>query len=134
MSLLFNPCHLLLHNNTLTSSFYLIQLGLFWSSHQRFFRSLCIASKVNHAISLSKKALEEDKCVVIGLQSTGEAASKAAAEIAGFNDDQGGLGFVSAPGEDIKRVCCFCSSDISLIESLMQLTIFLSCLPAYRPS
>lgn len=45
----------------------------FWASHQRFFKYMCIAAKVPEAIALSKKALEDGKCVVIGLQSTGEA-------------------------------------------------------------
>lgn len=45
----------------------------FWASHQRFFKYLCIASKVQHAIRLAKEALKEEKAVVIGLQSTGEA-------------------------------------------------------------
>ncbi|KAI1293580.1 Protein strawberry notch -like protein 1 [Halotydeus destructor] len=47
--------------------------GQFWASHQRFFKYLCIASKVKHAVQLSREALKSDKCVVIGLQSTGEA-------------------------------------------------------------
>ena len=43
--------------------------GQFWGSHQRFFRSLCIASKVDKAIELAKKAVNEDgHCCVIGLQ------------------------------------------------------------------
>nr|CAD7429285.1 unnamed protein product [Timema monikensis] len=47
--------------------------GQFWASHQRFFKYLCIAAKVNHAIAVAKEAVECGKCVVIGLQSTGEA-------------------------------------------------------------
>ncbi len=53
--------------------------ALFWSPHQRFFRSLCIASKVNKAISLTKEALKDGHCTVNGLQSTGEARAKGAA-------------------------------------------------------
>ena len=45
----------------------------FWASHQRFFKYMCIAAKVPETIRLTKRALEEGKCVVIGLQSTGEA-------------------------------------------------------------
>lgn len=45
----------------------------FWASHQRFFKYMCIAAKVPQAVALSRKALEEGKCVVVGLQSTGEA-------------------------------------------------------------
>lgn len=47
--------------------------GQFWSSHQRFFKYLCLACKVPSVVELAKKALNSNKCVVIGLQSTGEA-------------------------------------------------------------
>ncbi|XP_014663996.1 PREDICTED: protein strawberry notch homolog 1-like [Priapulus caudatus] len=47
--------------------------GQFWSAHQRFFKYLCIAAKVKHAVRLSRDAVKNGKCVVIGLQSTGEA-------------------------------------------------------------
>ena len=47
--------------------------GQFWSSHQRFFKYLCMACKVPYVVELSKSALLNKKCVVIGLQSTGEA-------------------------------------------------------------
>lgn len=47
--------------------------GQFWSSHQRFFKYLCLACKVPCVVELAKKALKNNKCVVIGLQSTGEA-------------------------------------------------------------
>ncbi|XP_011502559.1 PREDICTED: protein strawberry notch [Ceratosolen solmsi marchali] len=47
--------------------------GQFWSSHQRFFKYLCIAAKVKYAVSVAHEAVKCGKCVVIGLQSTGEA-------------------------------------------------------------
>lgn len=47
--------------------------GQFWSAHQRFFKYLCIASKVGHAVAVAREAVKCGKCVVIGLQSTGEA-------------------------------------------------------------
>ncbi|CAH0713438.1 unnamed protein product, partial [Brenthis ino] len=47
--------------------------GQFWSAHQRFFKYLCIASKVNQAVVTAREAVKCGKCVVIGLQSTGEA-------------------------------------------------------------
>ena len=40
---------------------------------QRFFKYLCIAAKVPEVVRLAKKALVDGKCIVIGLQSTGEA-------------------------------------------------------------
>jgi len=47
--------------------------GQFWSSHQRFFKYLCIAAKVKHTVGVAREAIKCGKCVVIGLQSTGEA-------------------------------------------------------------
>eukprot|EP00985_Skeletonema_marinoi_P001893 scaffold767_cov144-Skeletonema_marinoi.AAC.11 len=94
------------HTSFMLIFFLFCTSGLFWSAHQRFFRSLCIASKVDTAISLAKKALADGNCCVIGLQSTGEARSKGAAAAAGINEDSGGSfeDFVSAPNEDLKRI------------------------------
>lgn len=41
----------------------------------RFFRQLCTAAKVPHIIALTRRALAEGHCVVIGLQSTGARSS-----------------------------------------------------------
>merc|ERR1719193_1325865 len=54
--------------------------GQFWSSHQRFFKYLCIASKVKHVCQISEDEQRHGKCVVIGLQSTGEARTIEAVE------------------------------------------------------
>ena len=40
---------------------------------------MCIGMKVDLAIKEAQEALENDMCVVIGLQSTGEARAKAVA-------------------------------------------------------
>uniref|UniRef100_A0AAY4EDB4 Protein strawberry notch homolog 2 n=1 Tax=Denticeps clupeoides TaxID=299321 RepID=A0AAY4EDB4_9TELE len=50
--------------------------GQFWSSHQRFFKYLCITAKVTSLVELAKKELDAGKCIVIGLQSTGEARTR----------------------------------------------------------
>ncbi|XP_060131316.1 protein strawberry notch homolog 2 isoform X4 [Zootoca vivipara] len=50
--------------------------GQFWSAHQRFFKYLCIAAKVRRLVELAKEELNKGKCVVIGLQSTGEARTR----------------------------------------------------------
>ncbi|KAM7012939.1 strawberry notch homolog 2b isoform 2-T2 [Tautogolabrus adspersus] len=50
--------------------------GQFWASHQRFFKYLCIAAKVRCLVELAKKELEAGKCIVIGLQSTGESRTR----------------------------------------------------------
>ncbi|XP_037040157.1 protein strawberry notch-like [Bradysia coprophila] len=47
--------------------------GQFWGAHQRFFKYLAISAKVDHAVKLTEEAVQAGKCVVIGLQSTGEA-------------------------------------------------------------
>ncbi|KAM9849316.1 strawberry notch homolog 2b [Aulostomus maculatus] len=50
--------------------------GQFWSSHQRFFKYLCIAAKVRCLVELAQKELEAGRCIVIGLQSTGESRTR----------------------------------------------------------
>ncbi|VDO24443.1 unnamed protein product [Haemonchus placei] len=47
--------------------------GQFWACHQRFFKYLCIAAKVDKCVQMARDAIKANKCVVIGLQSTGEA-------------------------------------------------------------
>ncbi|KAJ8425970.1 hypothetical protein Cgig2_009508 [Carnegiea gigantea] len=68
---------------------------LYWASHQRFFRHLCMSAKVPTVVALSKQALRENKCVVIGLQSTGEARTEEAVTKYGLELDD----FVSGPRE-----------------------------------
>ncbi|XP_010472790.1 PREDICTED: protein strawberry notch [Camelina sativa] len=68
---------------------------LYWSSHQRFFRHLCMSAKVPVTVRLAKKALSANKCVVIGLQSTGEARTEEAVTKYGLELDD----FVSGPRE-----------------------------------
>merc|ERR1712091_767624 len=77
-----------------------------WSGHLRFFRSLITAMKVPKLVELAKTALAEDKCVVIGLQSTGEAHAKrirekleAAAAAEDIQEDM-----LSAPQETLRYV------------------------------
>uniref|UniRef100_A0A8C1NCU8 Protein strawberry notch homolog 2 n=1 Tax=Cyprinus carpio TaxID=7962 RepID=A0A8C1NCU8_CYPCA len=50
--------------------------GQFWSSHQRFFKYLCIAGKVRRLVELAHTEMQHGKCIVIGLQSTGEARTR----------------------------------------------------------
>lgn len=57
--------------------------GQFWSAHQRFFKYLCIASKVRRVVQLAREEVDNGKCVVIGLQSTGEARTLEALEEGG---------------------------------------------------
>ena len=59
----------------------------FWGCHQRFFRQMCMAIKIPRAVEIAKEALAEGKCVVIGLQTTGEARLDDALN-AGANLDQ----------------------------------------------
>jgi hypothetical protein len=55
----------------------LVASRYYWGANQRFFRSLCVALKVPAAVAHANIALGEGMSVVIGLQSTGEAASRA---------------------------------------------------------
>ncbi|KAL8572547.1 hypothetical protein ACOMHN_040451 [Nucella lapillus] len=46
----------------------------YWGAHQRFFKQLCMGLKVPAVVKEASTALDAGQCVVIGLQSTGEAA------------------------------------------------------------
>lgn len=53
----------------------------YWSAHQRFFKEMCICSKIDEVVRQAKKYLESnDHAIVIGLQSTGEAGMEVALE------------------------------------------------------
>ena len=45
----------------------------YWGAHQRFYREMCLGVKCPKLVELAKEALANGMCVVIGLQSTGEA-------------------------------------------------------------
>ncbi|CAM9717560.1 unnamed protein product [Scytosiphon promiscuus] len=77
--------------------------SMYWAAHQRFFRAMCIAFKVEKAVEITNKALAENMCVVIGLQSTGESNMRDAVrrgdpQVTGHQD------FLSAPAEIMKRL------------------------------
>lgn len=46
----------------------------YWATQQRFFKLLCMSMKIPAVVRATKAALDAGHCVVIGLQSTGEAA------------------------------------------------------------
>jgi len=76
----------------------------FWAAHQRFFRHMCMAAKVPCVVKLAKEAIEAGKCVVIGLQSTGEAHT---ADVVGKipkGEDFVLDDFVSGPKELLSRL------------------------------
>ena len=50
-------------------------MRIFWSNHQRFFRYLCIAAKIDETVRITREAVKAGNCVVIGLQMTGESQS-----------------------------------------------------------
>jgi hypothetical protein len=68
---------------------------LYWANHQRFFRHVCMSAKVPAVVRLAKQALADDKCVVVGLQSTGEARTEEAVSKYGLELDE----FISGPRE-----------------------------------
>nr|CAB3482436.1 unnamed protein product [Digitaria exilis] len=61
----------------------------------RFFRHMCMSAKVPAVVRLAEEALAEEKCVVIGLQSTGEARTEEAITKYGIELED----FVSGPRE-----------------------------------
>lgn len=48
---------------------------VYWATSQRFFKLLCVSMKLPCVIAEVRAALDEGHCAVIGLQSTGEAAT-----------------------------------------------------------
>jgi hypothetical protein len=64
-----------------------------WGFMQKYFKYLSISSKISHVVGMAKKELADRNCVLIGLQSTGEAATemiKKAKEkiVVGDDDDE----------------------------------------------
>ncbi|VDK32216.1 unnamed protein product [Gongylonema pulchrum] len=57
--------------------------GQFWAAHQRFFKYLCISAKVQTCVKIAREAIKSGKCVVIGLQTTGESKTLEALDEAG---------------------------------------------------
>eukprot|EP01042_Synura_sphagnicola_P003702 gene3702-4618_t len=81
----------------------------YWGAHQRFFRSLCISLKVPCAVALAKKALEDGKSVIIGLQTTGESSIESEMGGGGGKGVEKGGGstvteIISAPALTMKKV------------------------------
>lgn len=72
----------------------------FWAAHQRFFRHMCMAAKVPATVRMAHAAVAEGKCVVIGLQSTGEARTADVVAERGYELDD----FVSGPKELLTRL------------------------------
>ena len=72
--------------------------GLYWAAHQRFFKSMLMSAKVSTTARLALEGVSQGMSVVIGLQSTGEAATdqqqKSDGEV--FDD------LVSAPQQILK--------------------------------
>ena len=73
----------------------------YWGQHQRFFMSLCAAMKVPSVVRATKAALAENKCAIIGIQSTGEASTKQALEEVDGDDLDD---FISAPTVILERL------------------------------
>eukprot|EP00878_Enallax_costatus_P040094 GHUV01046079.1.p1 GENE.GHUV01046079.1~~GHUV01046079.1.p1 ORF type:complete len:621 (+),score=132.82 GHUV01046079.1:286-2148(+) len=68
------------------------RMSQFYAAQLRFFRQLCTAAKVDTVVRLCQEALDEEKCPVIGLQSTGEARTAdfvaTMAQSKGADDDE----------------------------------------------
>lgn len=60
----------------------------FWSAHQRFFKELAICAKVPYLCRDALQQVQQGRCVVIGLQSTGEAGMQSLLETYGHIEDE----------------------------------------------
>ncbi|XP_033119248.1 protein FORGETTER 1-like isoform X2 [Anneissia japonica] len=69
--------------------------SLYWSAHQRFFKQICMGVKVPTILKEANKALDDGCCVVIGLQTTGEASLESELQ----RKDSQLVGFVSTAKE-----------------------------------
>jgi hypothetical protein len=58
-------------------------LSAYWGAHQRFFRQLILAYKVDFVVERASRYLENGLAIVIGLQTTGEAAQTRGIERSG---------------------------------------------------
>uniref|UniRef100_A0A183BL61 Protein strawberry notch n=1 Tax=Globodera pallida TaxID=36090 RepID=A0A183BL61_GLOPA len=74
----------------------------FWAAHQRFFKYMCISAKVDSCVRIALEAIKSQKCVVIGLQSTGESQT---------------LDFLDENGGDVTE---FVSTAKAVIQSLVE--------------
>ncbi|XP_033638096.1 protein FORGETTER 1-like [Asterias rubens] len=77
--------------------------SFFWSCHQRFFKQLCLGVKVPKIVKEAKQALEDGYCVVIGLQTTGEASMDSERNKHDKGDSSSESGFVSVAREILLR-------------------------------
>ncbi|KHN79039.1 Protein strawberry notch -like protein 1 [Toxocara canis] len=90
--------------------------GQFWAAHQRFFKYLCIGAKVEACVQLTHEAMKANKCVVIGLQSTGEARTLEALDDAENSApfgiaDQFGSSTSGRPSKRPRFEAGYCSDD-----------------------
>jgi hypothetical protein len=75
--------------------------GQIWASHQRFFGQMLMAAKVEETVRIAHEAIDEGKCVVIGIQNTGEAGLT----------DEGGVDGCSAADHVLRRLLAQSSLD-----------------------
>ncbi|KAG2496515.1 hypothetical protein HYH03_005339 [Edaphochlamys debaryana] len=102
-----------------------IKGGLFWSAHQRFYRQMLMASKVKRCAELADQALREGMCVVIGLQSTGEANLASAREQGiGRARSSGGGGAEGGAGEASDEMDDFVSAPKMVLQNFISQWLF----------
>lgn len=85
----------------------------FWGAHQRFFKSMLMAGKVPAITRLAIESIKNGMCVVIGLQSTGEAATE---QTRARNEEITDL--ISAPRMSLVKLISTSLSPDDLIERL----------------
>eukprot|EP00035_Acanthoeca_spectabilis_P008607 m.156177 g.156177 ORF g.156177 m.156177 type:complete len:1736 (-) comp14428_c0_seq4:94-5301(-) len=80
-------------------------LTTFWGMQLSFFRELCMCSKVEKVATMARLAVKNHKCVVIGLQSTGESVLKEAIDSGAISFENGGSELPSVAEAVLLRAC-----------------------------
>jgi len=87
----------------------------YWGANQRFFKSMLMAGKVPAITKMAKEALLDGMCVVIGLQSTGEAATQQARA---KKDEEEMNELISAPRMSLTKCVSMLVKYDGLVDSL----------------
>ena len=85
----------------------------YWGAHQRFFKSMLMAGKVPEITDLALESLKNGMCVVIGLQSTGEAATD---QTRAKNEEI--VDLISAPRMSLHKLISSAISPLDLMDNL----------------
>ena len=82
-------------------------LSQYWAAHQRFWQQFLLCLKVDAVVDLTRKSLAAGKCVVIGMQSTGEAGLQE------WLDGQDQLEIIGEGGRRLRQLPSLCDKMLS---------------------